>query len=172
MKLKLTIKHLAPYLPYGLKCVLIQDLREDFSNEDWHEDIEIFNKGVIWTYAGYCDKDLSLPLGEGEFEGMLIRREYTYTSVGNSAKPILRPLSDLTEEVEEDDKTYLDKLLQLSCFDTSVMSKEEKEKYIETLTEIEIGASYRDIQQLLEWHFDVFGLIEKGLAIDINTLEL
>lgn len=25
-------------------------------------------------------------------------------------------------------------------------------------------------QQLFEWHFDIFGLIEKGLAIDINTL--
>ena len=25
-------------------------------------------------------------------------------------------------------------------------------------------------QKLLEWHFDVFGLIEQGLAIDINTL--
>jgi hypothetical protein len=26
-------------------------------------------------------------------------------------------------------------------------------------------------EKLAEWHFDVFGLIEKNLAIDINTLE-
>ena len=26
------------------------------------------------------------------------------------------------------------------------------------------------VLQLFEWHFDVFGLIEKGIAIDINTL--
>lgn len=26
-------------------------------------------------------------------------------------------------------------------------------------------------QKLFEWHFDVFGLIEKGLAVDINTIE-
>lgn len=26
------------------------------------------------------------------------------------------------------------------------------------------------IQKLFEWHFDVFGLIDAGLAIDINTL--
>ena len=26
-------------------------------------------------------------------------------------------------------------------------------------------------QKLFEWHFDVFGLIDAGLAIDINTLE-
>jgi len=26
-------------------------------------------------------------------------------------------------------------------------------------------------EKLISWHFDVFGLIEKGLAIDINTLK-
>jgi hypothetical protein len=30
-----------------------------------------------------------------------------------------------------------------------------------------VGTIY---QKLFKWHFDVFGLIEKGLAIDINTL--
>ena len=32
-------------------------------------------------------------------------------------------------------------------------------------------APYGFVLNLLEWHFDVFGLIEKGLAIDINTLK-
>jgi hypothetical protein len=27
------------------------------------------------------------------------------------------------------------------------------------------------VEKLLEWHFDIYGLIEAGLAIDINTLE-
>jgi hypothetical protein len=26
------------------------------------------------------------------------------------------------------------------------------------------------MQKLLEWHFDIFGLIKEGLAIDINTI--
>jgi hypothetical protein len=30
---------------------------------------------------------------------------------------------------------------------------------------------HQDVQKLFEWHFDVFGLISKGLAIDINTLK-
>ena len=30
--------------------------------------------------------------------------------------------------------------------------------------------SYRVVELLFRHHFDVFGLIEKGLAIDINTL--
>jgi hypothetical protein len=31
--------------------------------------------------------------------------------------------------------------------------------------------NYEDIVKLFEWHFDVFGLIDAGLAIDINTLD-
>lgn len=30
---------------------------------------------------------------------------------------------------------------------------------------------YFHVKKLLEWHFDVFGLIESGLAIDVTTLE-
>lgn len=26
------------------------------------------------------------------------------------------------------------------------------------------------LERLCEWHFDIFGLIEKGLAVDLNTL--
>ena len=34
----------------------------------------------------------------------------------------------------------------------------------------EIQEPKNDYEKLFEWHFDIFGLIEKGLAIDINTL--
>ena len=34
------------------------------------------------------------------------------------------------------------------------------------------GLSYRTFELLLENHYDVFGLIEKGLAVDINTLSV
>ena len=34
----------------------------------------------------------------------------------------------------------------------------------------ELPFTYDCFQKLLEWHFDIFGLIENGLAIDINTL--
>ena len=29
---------------------------------------------------------------------------------------------------------------------------------------------YGVVEKLLEWHFDIFGLLEKGLAVDINTI--
>jgi hypothetical protein len=34
-----------------------------------------------------------------------------------------------------------------------------------------IHLPYSVFKNLFEWHFDVFGLIEQGLAIDINTLK-
>ena len=41
--------------------------------------------------------------------------------------------------------------------------------------DIELGMvlskMYIEVVKLFEWHFDVFGLIPEGLAIDINTLE-
>ena len=39
-----------------------------------------------------------------------------------------------------------------------------------TNSELIFKQKYWIAQKLFEWHFDVFGLIEAGLAIDINTL--
>ena len=72
MKNELSIEQIGRRLAFGLKGVLIHDLRDDYGYEDWIEDVEIFNKGTIWTYAGYADKDLNLPMGEGDFSGFLI----------------------------------------------------------------------------------------------------
>lgn len=74
-------------------------------------------------------------------------------------KPILRPLSDLAKGIVHNGKRFTPShLLGLNSFE-----------YI-----IEKGqcttVSYEYMVKLFEWHFDVFGLIEKGLAIDINTL--
>ncbi len=40
-----------------------------------------------------------------------------------------------------------------------------------TGSHVQTGNCYEVWQKLLEMHFDIFGLIEKGLAIDINTLK-
>ena len=62
-------------------------------------------------------------------------------------KPILRPLSDLTK-LGSNERWWRDKIaLGITKLD------------------------YESIQELLEEHYDVFGLIEEGLAIDINTLK-
>lgn len=73
--------------------------------------------------------------------------------------PILRPLSDLTkDEFEElyDSMSYNTKMLILRDDNLHYNWAE--------------STPYFDFKKLLENHFDVFGLIEKGLAIDVNTL--
>ena len=62
-------------------------------------------------------------------------------------KPILRPLSNLIIFVSH---SVLDHLIGVDIY-------KDKLTYIE-------------LSYLLQNHFDVFGLIESGLAVDINTL--
>ena len=81
----------------------------------------------------------------------------------NYAKPILLPLSDLTKEIEVNGDKFIPHIKlggrpNLKDYDIEYLSKN-----IDNM-------SYGLVSKLIEWHFDVFGLIEKGLAIDINTL--
>jgi hypothetical protein len=90
-------------------------------------------------------------------------------------KPILRPLSEetLQQEITLNGKTFvpLHALLEFSCFDLSKMEAEEIKSYAGQFTQIDL-ALYQDVEMLLEWHFDVFGLLETGRAIGINTVAL
>jgi len=76
--------------------------------------------------------------------------------VNTQAKPILRPLSDLTKEIEHNGKKFvpLDRLTSRGF----ALANYRK-------------LPYGDIEKLFEWHFDVFGLIDQGLATDINQLK-
>ena len=82
-----------------------------------------------------------------------------------TGKPILRPLSDLTKEIEVDGEKFVPAIeLNWSNITTDILSKSIN------LTNKFNNLFAFDYKKLLEWHFDVFGLIEKGLAIDINTI--
>lgn len=120
--MQLELKHISPYLPYGLKGV--------------------YNKT---PFDGKYTKGL-MTLSFDEFKYFL----------GN-CKPLLRPLSDLTKEIEHNGEKFVpsEKLL-----DSSML------QYTDDIRMLRHG----DVEKLHEWHFDVFGLIENGLAIDINTL--
>ena len=88
-------------------------------------------------------------------------------------KPILHPLSDLTKpiKVEEynDGKEFVP-IEELSDNMLFIDNGLHIEDYFLTSENAGIFDSYRIIQALFQWHFDVFGLIEKKLAIDINIL--
>ena len=89
-----------------------------------------------------------------------------------SFKPLLRPLSDLTKEIEHNGKRFVPivKLLQEYCFDTNQMTEQEINEYAESM--IEIDMSYMTAQMLMEWHFDIHGLINRNLALNLNDYEI
>jgi len=144
---KLTIEHLAPYLRYGLK----------WKSTKYKE---------ISTMIGLIPSQAVFKISDDEIES------YTnFTLTGDTyIKPILRPLSDL---------------LSSGCFvDIETASENEMNQHMWEdlrcrLERCEKSNSNTDINKMPYWvvellfkyHVDVFGLIDKGLAIDINTLE-
>jgi hypothetical protein len=136
---QLKIKHLAPYLPYGLKIKVI--------------DTNFYKYDVMTL----CDKSGLSNIGLSD----LLDEPQDF-------KPILRPLSDLTKEIEvngekfvprkEFEMMYLGNTIEYQLF----FSNFDK-KYITSL-------NFNCVQKILSWHFDIFGLIDAELAIDINTL--
>jgi hypothetical protein len=129
--MKLELKHLAPYLPYGLKCKSTTILFGE-------EDNGIYEMGLI------------------SMRGVL----------KGTGKPILRPLSDLISLINidfEDEKFKpIDVIIRKGGCHSAVALHVKIGKGT-------LGFKYFDL--LLQWHFDVFGLIEKRLAIDINTIK-
>jgi hypothetical protein len=167
--MKLELKHLAGYLPYNLKG-LIKNTSDTFVELSTY----ISNKEFKWT--------IDMFLGD------------------SNVKPILRPLSDLTKEIEVNGEKFvpLVEICKISETVNKVLRINSKSNicgfdFINGIQEVlrfcyhfntnhfqltdEEGDNGCIIHQmemfekLLEWHFDIYGLIEKGLAIDINTLE-
>ena len=80
------------------------------------------------------------------------------------SKPILHPLSDLTKEIEVNGEKFVP-IDWLDDLESEVCSY-SIDYYINHTKRL----PYYRIERLLEWHFDIYGLIDAGLAIDINTL--
>lgn len=75
-------------------------------------------------------------------------------------KPILRPMSDLHKEIEVNGETFTPAERIKKMYPSDTFSS----------TSNAAQWSYRIVQKLLEWHFDVYGLIDENLAININEL--
>jgi hypothetical protein len=91
----------------------------------------------------------------------------------NAYQPLLRPLSDLNKPIEHKGEKFipLHKLLEVSNFDLSKMSEREITGYMGMLSTPYL-INICDLPLYLQWHFDLFGGIESGEAIDVNTLEI
>lgn len=150
--MKLELKHLAAYLPYGLQ---IQVMGE------WHNEEEnipkIFEMVGLGSFVEYHEI------------GRYVNQEIYYEDVF----PILHPLSDLTKEIQHNGEKFVPhtKIQEVDGeyfihFENGVMFFDD----ICSLNVYEVTRCYSLTQKLFEWHFDVFGLIDAGLAIDINKL--
>lgn len=179
---KLELKHLSCYLPYGLTA---------------------YGSSGIWTILAVSQKKITMKNG-------LHTITVGIDSFSVDYDLCLRPLSDLTKEIEVNGEKFIPihKLYEY-CFDTKILDFEQVYvRYWDTENalshdscyycycevnkeKLEVGPTfipttwkridgkyqskmdrvgYDYYQMLFEWHFDVFNLIEKGLAIDINTI--
>lgn len=91
--------------------------------------------------------------------------DWLITRKDSTILPILRPLTDLTKEIEMDGTKLI-----FSNFYLSKMELQTIEKCIEMKLDLLDFISAKVYLKLLQHHFDIYNLIEQGLAIDINTL--
>jgi hypothetical protein len=129
--MKLELKHLAPYLPYGLTGQIdLKDVPISHRNGD----------------------NIRIKTLDAENIPMFL----TYS------KPILRPLSDLHKPIQDNGNWTIPANYLYRNFDVTDM------EFNGNIIDPKHG--YDVYMFLISHHFDVFGLIEKGHAIDINTL--
>ena len=142
--MELEIKHLAPYLPYGLKLQYV--VRE-----------KVEKTGVLQSIS---HRDFETHPTRVSIEG-LYNEEHIWMF-----KPILRPLSDLNNEIVINGEKHQMWLLINGQKALENGEIENMNGYQYSILEL----SYNKIQTILKFHFDIFSLIGQGLAVDINTI--
>ena len=153
--MKLELRDLAPYLPYGVKMIFEKS-----------GDIRVLN-------------GLFIELGELRFHFNVINRGQTIWNY----KPILRPLSDLNRFGEDIINEHSINLLisekynleygTLSHFkgELSIDLDGDFDLRYDANKNISFDVMLTIQKELLKGHYDIFNLIENNLAIDINTIK-
>jgi hypothetical protein len=123
----LELKHLSAYLPYNIEI----EHPTMFSGKKEISELRSLN-------------ERSVEIGH---------RMYVEIS---SCKPILRPLSQLSKEIDHNDERFvpIEKIKEMYPSDTFSSTSNAAQW------------SYRVVSKLLSWHFDLFGLLENNLAIE------
>jgi hypothetical protein len=134
--MNLKLKHLTPYLPYGLECHLMGEVEDEDAEPSVPKVFKIVGASIDWAEVQW---------------GKTTTQEWYYEELF----PLLRPMSDLTIEIEHEGERFVPYEKLKIPFDMAA--------HIEDYNYDNLP--YRAISQMVEWHFDVFGLIEKGLAI-------
>jgi hypothetical protein len=161
---KLELRHLVGYLPYGIKGLLSRKGRlnqdDDYPNHRVHE-IGIIKNISFW---------------DSEITGQLhVSETYSFDfSEIDEVDILLRPLSDLTKEIEHNGERFVP--ADIICPKIEYKTEFDRQVAIGSLQlQGSIGFSctyFVIVQKLTSWHFDLFGLIDSGLAVDINTVKV
>lgn len=147
-KEQLTIEHLAANLPYGLKVM--------YNNRIGMISTFYFPAGWKW---GKPEHEAWFSTGMLSLEEDDPKSEMSCSVNLTQVKPILRPLSDLTKE------EFKLKLKEIKY-------RTDSNGIESIISDVKNSvAEYEVMVMLFKNHFDVFGLIDKGLAIDINSLK-
>lgn len=154
---ELTLKELAPYLPYGLYFYCIHDVheknqlmtglsKEDGIQTDYTKPDNEGCNGNLWSFKGNNNYRI------------------------NGVSPIVRPLIDLTKPITHNGESFLG-------YDEFSDNEWNRYKEMEGVRIVQPKLitnilDYNCTLELIKRKFDVFGLIEDGLAIDVNTLDI
>ena len=147
----LTIQHLAPYLPYGVQ-VKYNDC--------------IYKKTHIATLSGVSNDGIETTY-KRRFKGCsgdYISFKGRNNIVVLGVKPILLPLSDLTKE-------DISNFYGMTESEIKNIEWEEWAQELKHLIETDSPLQLKQFNYLFSRNFDLFGLIENNLAIDINTIQ-
>ena len=145
--MELKLEHLTPYLPFKLKVL----------------------------QGGYDKKIVDLigiRIETPSVQEMIIfknDRGNTMSGYFYETKPLLRPLDTLKRPITHNGKTFipLHELLKDNCFNLEQMTEERINEFEQTFMDA-YSWSYKDVITLCSWHYDIFNLIQKGLAEKIK----
>lgn len=155
--MKLELKHIAPYLAHGLN-ILIED--------NWIETVSGLSGTSIDTTVGnnweYSVTPLLLPLSaltEPLEDGIIPAIKLSELLIEKGIKKDIAPTIPFSARIVT--KPFGKMLKVTKCDEWYVMisfDNPERAKHIL-------------IEKLIEWHFDIYGLIDSGLAIDKRTIK-
>ena len=146
--MKIKLKHLAGYLPYGL------NIRYTHRNET--RKLEYHNIMAICREQNHL-KPILRPLSD--------LTKFCEDLGFVPIEQLYKIQWDGTHHLSDKNKYYtIDVGLITKCsHNSTAMETSMNIKY-------PLNNNYWKIEKLLEWHFDIHNLIENNLAIDINTL--
>jgi hypothetical protein len=192
----LTLEHLSAYLPYGLKCSYLGITNGSEISRDRKQFVEENEPYPNFAYYEPIQEVIGVKIAP--LKTIRVYKKYWIAMCGVYSQgqknfingmgisPILYPLSSLTETIwfegkeinpSEFIKDWYNEKYATEIDDLEYYALENEfalfgavHETLHSQAEI-IAMPYQAYQLLFKIKIDIFGLIEKGLALDVNSLE-